>query len=78
MTDALAVTRLLVYGITDSDSCVKQTLVSQSLSQVFFPINYILLSSLVYDIYLSMRNLPACVLDSLTANTRTSLRLPKG
>lgn len=33
----VAVTWSLVYGITDSDSCVKQTLVSQSLSQFFFP-----------------------------------------
>lgn len=75
MTDALAVTRLLVYGITDSNSYVKQTLVSQSLSQLFGFFYCILLSSLFYDVYPYMDNLPACLLDSLTAN---SLRLLKG
>lgn len=39
---------------------------------------FFLFSSLVYDVYLYMHNLPARVLDSVIANTRMRLRLPKG
>lgn len=71
--------RWLLYGYP----CMELLILIHVLSKPWYPpqlfvVFFFLLSSVIYDIYLCMHNLPACVLDSPIANMRMSLRLPKG